>query len=98
MRGSIKRRSKGSWTLIFDLPRSVDGKRRQKWVALHGTKREAQQELTRILRDMDQRTYVEPTSLLTREYLETWLRHIRAEVSGKTFERYTEIVQLHLIP
>ena len=35
MRGSVKRRSKNSWTLIFDLPRSADGKRRQKWVAFH---------------------------------------------------------------
>ena len=44
-RGSIRQRSRGSWTITFDQPRGADGKRRQKSITLTGTKKQAQAEL-----------------------------------------------------
>ena len=47
MRGSLKKRSKHSWTIILDLgyqqdPQTGKRRRRQKWITLRGTKREAE--------------------------------------------------------
>jgi len=39
MNGTIRKRGKNSWQLIFDLPRDADGKRKQARRTVHGTKR-----------------------------------------------------------
>ena len=41
MRGSIQKRGKGSWRLVFDLERDHTGRRRQKVVSFKGNKRDA---------------------------------------------------------
>jgi hypothetical protein len=41
MKGTIKQRSEGSYSLIIDLPRQRGEKRKQKWITFRGTKREA---------------------------------------------------------
>ena len=66
---------------------------------VRGTKREAEAELSRVLHELDTGLYVDPLQLTLAQYLERWLADCaRANVSGKTFERYAEIVRLHLIP
>jgi integrase len=47
MKGHIRQRSKGSWAIILDLGRDADGKRRQKWHTVRGTKKDAQRELAK---------------------------------------------------
>ena len=42
MRGSIQKRGRGSWRLVFDLERHHSGKRRQKVVSFKGNKRDAE--------------------------------------------------------
>lgn len=99
MKGSISQRAEGSWTLRFDLGRDADGKRKQKVVTFRGTKREAERELTRLMKELHSGTFIEPTKLTTRDYLRRCLRDYAAtNVSAKTLERYTEIVEQHLIP
>ena len=98
MKGHIRQRGKGSWAIVLDLGRDANGKRRQKWHAVHGTKRDAQRELTRLLHEMNTGAYVEPTRMQVRDYLEKWLAHARTKVAGKTYERYGQIVQQHLMP
>lgn len=99
MKGTIIQRSKGSWTLVFDMGRDGQGKRKQKWKTVRGTKANAEQELRRVLRSLDTGEYVEPTKLSVAEYLERWLKdYARNAVAPKTFERYSEIVRCHLIP
>ena len=44
MRGSIQKRGNGSWRLVFDLDRDHTGRRHQKVITFHGTKREADDE------------------------------------------------------
>ena len=70
MRGTIKQRAKGSWTIILDVGRHpVTGKRKQKWVAITGTKAKAQQELRKLLTKMDDGIPVDNTKVTVREYL-----------------------------
>lgn len=99
MKGSLIQRGT-AWYAVVDLPRGADGKRKQKWHKLAArTKREAQQELAKLVADLARGTYVEPTRLTVAEYLERWLAdYAKPNVAPKTFERYEGIVRNHLVP
>ena len=99
MKGHIRQRSKGSWAIILDLGRDADGKRRQKWHTVRGTKKDAQRELAKLLHQLHTGEYIEPTQMTVVDYLKTWLRdYAKVNVAGKTYERYAEIIERHLIP
>lgn len=99
MRGHIRQRGEGSWTIVLDLGRDADGKRRQKWQSVRGTKRNAQRELNNLLHSLQTGSYVEPTKLTVGQYLRRWLDdYAKTNVAPKTYERYDEIARLHLIP
>jgi integrase len=99
MEGHICKRSKNSWTIVIDRGRGPDGRRRQSWHTVRGTKRDAERERARLIHEVNTGAYVEPAKLTVAEYLEQWLRDCAVtKVCGKTFERYEEIVQRHLIP
>lgn len=98
MRGHIRRRGKNSWAIVIDLGRGADDKRCQKWHVVHGTKKDAERELTAILHQIHVGSYVPPTKLTVREHLEQWLEHARTKVAAKTFECYEEVARLYLIP
>lgn len=99
MKGSIIQRSKGTWTLIFDLGRDGHGKRQQKWKALRGTRQDAERELRRVLRELDTGSYIEPSKISLSVYLNQWLRdYAKPNTAPTTYERYADIVSLHLIP
>ncbi len=99
MKGHIRKRGTRSWSLIIDLDRGPDGKRKQKWQTIQGTKKEAERKLTEILHSLSTGMYVEPSKLTVGEFLEKWLKtSAKTTVSGKTFERYSEIVNRRLIP
>ena len=74
MRGSIRQRGKGSWTVIVDLGSDpLTGKRRQLWRSVKGPKRDAEALLVQLLHERD--TGVErPVGKVTvAEYLERWM-------------------------
>jgi integrase len=99
MRGHIRQRGEKSWAVVLDVGRDSDGKRKQKWHSVRGSRKEAERELTRLLHEMNTGAYVEPTRLSVGAYLERWLAdYARASVAPKTYERYAEIVRLHLVP
>src|SRR5688572_20801311 len=100
MKGSIKKRSENSYTLILDVGNHPEtGKRQQKWITVHGTKKQAQEELNRRLGEVQDGSFVEPTKLTVAAYLDQWLKnYAEIHVSGKTLERYRSITKHHLIP
>jgi len=50
MRGHMRQRSKGSWTLFVDLGRDPEtGKRKQQTMTVRGTKKDAERELRAVL-------------------------------------------------
>ncbi len=98
MRGSIQKRGKRSWRLVFDLERGHTGKRRQKAVTFRGTKRDAETELSRILAEIKNGGFVDPGNITVNEYLDQWLEHVSTKTAAKTHERYEEIVRLGLAP
>jgi integrase len=100
VRGSIRKRSNGSWTVIVDLgPDPQTGKRRQLWRSVKGPKREAEAELVRLLHDKDA-GLDRPTGKLTvGAYLERWLAdYVRVNLAPKTHASYTDAIHGHFTP
>lgn len=94
MRGHIRKRGQNSWAVVLDLGRDASGKRRQKWHTVKGTKKDADRELSRLLNELDNGSYVEPSRMRFREYLDQWLRdYAQPRVSPKTYERYGQLVR-----
>jgi integrase len=100
MKGHVKQRAPGSWSLVLELGTDQEtGKRKQKWVTVRGTKRHAETELTRLLNELNTGTFVEPSRLTVPEYLDRWLiDYAEPNVSPKTIERYRSIITHHLKP
>jgi len=99
MKGHIRQRSKGSWSVVLYLGRDARGKPVQRWHTVHGTKQDAEREQARLVHELDTGSYVEPSRVTVAEHLERWLEDsARLRVQPKTYERYSEIVRQHLIP
>ena len=96
MRGSIRKRGEGSWAVQLELER-INGRRHRRFITVKGTYREAQKELTRLLRAADDGTLPDPTRMTVGEYLLAWLDTTHAQ-SPKTLERYRELAQRQIIP
>ena len=105
MRGSIKRRYEGSWSLILDLGYQADPatglrKRRQKWVTFRGTKKEAQARLTELLRDANRGEYLERSKMTLGEWLTEWLEKAIKPPARRinTYRTYQRIIADKLVP
>jgi integrase len=98
-RGTIKSRSAGSYRIRYTLGRDpVTGRRRFGTATVRGTRKEAEQELVRLLRTVHTGEHVDPSRVTVGEWLGLWINSTRAEVSPKTHERYAEIVRCYLAP
>jgi integrase len=77
-----------------------DGKLRDshRWTRGFRTKKQAQTELTRILKTFDDGSYVEPAKETLGEFLDRWLAYAKPNLAGKTLERYEQIVQCDIKP
>ena len=100
MRGHITKRAKGSWSIVLDMGRDpATGRRRQQWVTVKGTKREAERKLAQLQHTLDTGEYIKPTKLKVGEHLQHWLRdYASTNVRPRTLEGYQMIVECHLIP
>jgi integrase len=98
--GHIRPQGKGSWEIKFDLGRDpITGRRITKYLTLRGTKRKAQEELTRLLGQRNEGSYIEPTKMTVAQYLHHWLdTDIDRRVSARTAARYRGIVEKNIIP
>jgi len=105
MRGSIKRRYEGSWSLILDLGYQVDPvsgrrKRKQKWVTFRGTRKEAETHLTELLRSANRGEFVEKSKLTLGEWLTDWLEKAIKPPAKRinTYRTYKRVISDKLIP
>src|SRR5215469_1491798 len=97
--GNITRRGKESWRIKFEAGArdQVSGKRQTRVVTVHGSRRDAQRELTRLLAEIDSGTAVVPSKITVAEYLRDWLDKA-AELAPKTRERYRQLVEQQVLP
>jgi len=100
MRGHIKQRAKGSWSIVIDVGRDPrTGKRRQQWHTVRGTKKEAETKLRELLHSLEKGAYVRPQRITLGEWLEEWCQsYVQMHVSLRTVESYQAYVRRHIIP
>ncbi|MEK6578881.1 MAG: tyrosine-type recombinase/integrase [Bdellovibrionota bacterium] len=99
MKGSIIKRG-SSWLLKYDIGRDpVTGKRQTKYKTVRGTKRDAEAELRKLLNSVEDGLHVNPRKINLADWIEAWLEdYAEPTVSAKTFERYRDLLRLHVIP
>lgn len=92
MRGSIIKRSKGSWTIILNLGRDpATGKRKQQWVTVRGTKKQAETRLAELLNQMDTGGFIKPTKETFGSFLQRYLDdYISTQIRATTLEAYQQ--------
>lgn len=88
MRGHIRKRSKDSWTVVVELPRDPEtGKRRQKWVTVAGTKKDAERVLAELINEVEHNQYgIASGKLTVSQYLAMWLEAVRPGLRQQTHE------------
>lgn len=99
MRGSIIKRGKSSYTVVLNLGTDPQGRRKQQWVAVKGTKKDAEKRLSELLHQLDTGTFMRPTKTTLAEYLERWLKdYVWPNLAPRTAEGYETIIRQHLLP
>lgn len=96
--GTIRQRADGRWegryTVGYDpetgkqIMRSVYAK----------TKREVREKLNKTLTDIQEGTYIEPTSITVGEWLDIWLKEYKVNLRQETWASYEMHIRVHLKP
>ena len=97
--GHVRQRSPGSYELRYSVGTDpATGKRKTITTTVRGTRKQAEKELRRLLHTIDNGEHVDPSRITVRDWLSTWLGAVRQEVSPRTHERYSELIQHFLAP
>jgi integrase len=97
--GHIRERSPGAFELRYSLGTDpATGKRKIATATVRGSRKDAEKELRRLLHALDRGEHLDPNRMIVRDWLVTWLEAVRQEVSPKTWERYSELVEGFLAP
>jgi len=89
---------RGVYQAIVENGRDERGKRVQIFRDAK-TKKEARAVLQKLLRELDDGTFAQPSDLTVAEHLESWLADVvRHQVAARTQDRYASIVACHLTP
>ncbi len=100
MKGHIRQRGKHSWGLQFGVGRDpVTGNHKTRYASFKGSKRDAQNELARLIVEFIAGGSVDPSKTTVHEFLDKWDRDFAAvHVSPKTRERYRQLANKQIIP
>lgn len=91
--GSIYRRADGRWAATI----TTEGRSRKTFYGK--TRKEVQTQLKEALHQQQQGTLVTAPQQTVKQYLEYWLEEVhRQSIRARTYERYEEIIRLHLVP
>lgn len=105
MRGHVEKK-KDNWYVVLELD-PVDGARRQKWISVRkelglnrrAKKTEADKLLIKLLKELQDGTYFEPTEDSLAKCLELWLEnHVRVNCKQKTIDFYENLIYNHINP
>src|SRR3954463_4642183 len=96
--GNITRRGKHSWRLKFDIGRNpATGERQTRLVTVRGTKKQAQEELAKLIASTATGQYVDASKATVAQFAERWLRDWAARnTSNKTYTRYEQLLRKHV--
>ena len=100
MRGNVRQRAKGTWTLTFELPPDpATGKRRQGYETVRGTKRDALCRLNELEAQVHKGEYVTPGRMTVGSFLDQWLdSHVETTTRATTANGYAGNVRRYIRP
>lgn len=100
MRGHIIKRYSNSYTIVLNLGRDpATGKRKQQWVSVKGTKKDAEKRLAELLHQLDTGSFMKPDKTTVADFLQRWLQdYCKPNLSPRGYERYESVSRVHLIP
>lgn len=99
MRGHIRKRAKGTWSVVLDRGRDpVTGKRRQLWRTVKGTKKQAEAALAKLINEFEAGHDLDPTRVTVSEYLSQWLADSDSRLAPSTLQRYERLFRLQVQP
>lgn len=79
-----------------------NNKRKPKWIytgyTVPGNKKKAEQFLRRILIEYEEKSSIVRSDVTFSEYVRYWLKTVQRKVDEITFQGYTEIVKVHVLP
>jgi integrase len=98
MRGHLQQRSRDTWRLKVYVGRSADGKRRYLERTVHGSRKEAERELARLVVEVDEGRHVASAPMTMGELLDRWLALKSMTVEANTANGYRWIVEHYVRP
>lgn len=107
MQGHIHKRSHTSqkgkittrWYVVFDVGRSAGGMRKQKWHGGFSTRREAEVARAKLMVDVHDGAYVEPSKLTVEEWIvQRWIPSMKTQLKTSTFDSYQRNLNKHVLP
>lgn len=99
MRGTIRQRSKGSWTIqVYAGKDPVSGKKLRIARTVRGTKKQAELALAKLIQSVETGIDFDASKLSVAHYIDRWLNSTQKRVRPKTFERYSQLMRLDVVP
>ena len=101
MRGRIiKRKGSSNYTIVLQLGLdATTGKRKQRWIAVEGNKREADRQLAELLHDQAHGNLVKPSKVTVSQWLVQWLKdYAWPNLAPRTAEGYEHMIHKYIIP
>ena len=89
MQGHIHKRTHTSktgkqttrWYVVFDVGRTATGKRKQKWHGTFNTRKEAEVARAKLIVDVHDGAYVEPTKLTVEDWItQRWIPSMKTQL------------------
>lgn len=74
------------------------GKRRRVTRNIDGRKPDAEREMAKIIQELEQGIYIEPSKMTVAEYLKYWLGAYGGNLAPSTYASYERIINTHLTP
>ncbi|WFA09524.1 tyrosine-type recombinase/integrase [Tissierella sp. Yu-01] len=100
--GHIRKReykSGVSWQIVIENGVDSVGNRIRKYKTVKGTKKEAQKVMTKMLNELNNGTFIEPTKTTLGQYMKEWMEtYIEPNLSPTTLVSYKANVDGHIIP
>lgn len=98
MRGSLKKRGP-SWAIVIDLgyetdPETGRTKRRQKRVTFRGNKKQAEDKLAELIREVNHGEFVEPSKVTFGDWLDRWVASLEGSpvIRPTSLARYKAVI------
>lgn len=98
MRGHLQKRGADSWRLKVFLGRSADGKKRYLERTVRGTRREADEELARMVVEAGEGRWTPSAPMTMAELLDRWLKLKATTVEPSTVSNYEWIARRYVVP